>query len=97
MQNVSLIPEGSILTEAVVDAYMLCHPDLNEETAITGLNTFLDGQGELPACMNGKEVFYPLMQEYWVKSGHEGEMPEDWKKPLVEVPEKSPEEATPTT
>jgi len=43
-------------------------------------------KGELPAkLMNGNELWMPLMQAYWNANGHEGDMPEDWKKPLVEV------------
>lgn len=88
MQNVSLIPEGSILTEQMVDQYLAFHPDLNEETAVTGLNHFLAGEGELPAkLMNGNEVFYPLMETYAKANGQPG-MPENWKTPLVEVDEK---------
>ncbi len=96
MQNPSLVRGDNCVTPQMVDLYLVFHPDLTEETAVTGLNTFADGQGELPAkLMNGNEPFYPLMQVYWNKSGNEGDMPEDWKKPLVEIEQKSSGEDSP--
>lgn len=64
---------------------------------VGSLETLAEGAGTLPAeLMNGNETFLPLMQAYWTKSGHEGDMPEDWKKPLVQVEDsKLPE--TPNT
>ena len=84
MQNVSLIPEGSIITAEMVDKYIEFHPvDLDEEKAITGLNTFIAGEGQMPArLMNGNETFYPIMEAY--AKAHGQEMPESWKEKLVE-------------
>jgi hypothetical protein len=87
MQNPSLIPQGSIITEKMVDEYMAYYGNLTEETAIGGMNIWIDGQGELPAkLMNGNETFYPIMVAY-AKANGLAEMPASWFEKLPEVPD----------
>lgn len=88
--EMSPIPEGSVVTEDMLDAWCK-HYEIADDVSqrpgvLSSLTTLESGVGELPAgLMNGNEVFYPLMQSYWNKSGNEGDMPEDWTKPLVKI------------
>ena len=85
--------EETIISPEMIDAWITyCKEKLGEEVevdaAVGTLKMYENGQGELAAdLMNGNELFYPLMQVYYNKGGHEGEMPESWKLPLETVEE----------